>query len=700
MIHSIKFKLGVVIGGFVFLITAIIAVTFWTVNLQKDYALLINLSGRQRMLAQKFTKEIFNDIIPAQVRANSLKAAEIATVQISEDRIKYTQAVVGKLERELNGFSASRHWTINKGQVPLPATFIQEVSAEINSQGLYRYDLLSLWNINKEKGLKTDFEKNGFHFLLTNKQEPYFRFLKFKDKFVLRYATADLASSRACVDCHNSLIESSKRDFKLGDVMGVLIVTIPITGEVEIGEALFAGYGNNGKGGKSSFLTKKVFDATQAALMKGGQAPVDLAMTEFKILPPPPTPAILSQLEKVKGLWEQMQERAENIETSAVNSPEYLSEFMELRNINLLVSAEMDVAVGMYEAFSREKGTELKTIQIFVLGMSFVIALATAGVGWYMVNKMIVGPVERVVEMAEAVAGGDLEQKDLGIKKTSHDEMGKLRDALNKMAVAIKDREDRLISVLELEDRINTELIRVSRYKSDFLASMNHKLRTPLNHIMGFSELLSSDSSLKLEEPGLKYVKNIYTSGQDLLKLVNDLLDFTRGEDREALHVKDFNVVRAVEDVVDDIRPSALEKDQTINVEINKNVGSFKGSPDLFTQMLRNLVVNAVEFTPTGGLITLKASIESGDIKDMLRVSVADTGEGVAQEDRETIFDLFKSGTKDIGDGGRLGIGLALTKRFVDLHGGEIWLESTPGEGSTFVFTLPVKVDAVHKGDG
>ncbi len=379
MLNSIKSKLVLITGGFVLLTLVIVVVTFWTVNQQRNYALLINLAGRQRMLTQKYTKEVFNDIIPAQIRAYSLKAAEIATVQIKEDRIKYAEIIAERGGRD---------------HLPLPATFVQEVSAKINRQGLYRYALLSRWNINKNKGLETGFEKAAFDYLLENKQNSYYRFLQYDDKFVLRYATSDVASSVGCVRCHNALVRSAKRNFKQGDVMGMLVVTIPITDEVEIGEALFPATSDGDEVIKPSEATKKVFEMTLDALMTGGQAPTNLAMTEFSQLSPAPK-KILHQLEKVKALWQEMQVMSKNIESFSVNSPKYLSEFMALQELNLKVNSEMDKAVGMYEAVSKKKGGTLMIIQVF----AFVFVIVMAGLGWYMENRLIVGPVEKLEEL-------------------------------------------------------------------------------------------------------------------------------------------------------------------------------------------------------------------------------------------------------------------------------------------------------------
>ena len=177
---------------------------FQAISDQKTDGLIINIAGRQRMLTQKFTNEFFDTVIPNQIRHSALKSAEIATTQIIEDRAKFTKTVFGELEKELNELSGGKELSDVMGSVSLPITFAQEVSEKINQTGVYRYDFLSRWNINKDKDLKTEFEKDAFNFLQKDKRKPYYKFLEFEDQFVLRYATSDVASAAPCVSCHNS----------------------------------------------------------------------------------------------------------------------------------------------------------------------------------------------------------------------------------------------------------------------------------------------------------------------------------------------------------------------------------------------------------------------------------------------------------------------------------------------------------------
>lgn len=428
---GIRFKLIGVVGVFVLLIVVAVGVTFNSVNSLKTDSSTINLAGRQKVLAQKYTKELFANMIPAQVNASAVKAAEIVTLQIKEDRAKYTQGVIGKLKKELAGFKPARNWSTLKGGVPLPATFVQEVSEKINKSGIYRYDLLSRWNINKEKGLNSDFENAAFNSLLANKDLPYYRFMSYKGKSVLRYATPDIAGAAACVNCHNAHPESAKRDYKLGDVMGTLIVTIPVPSEVSnIGGSL----GSGGDGNLKPYdKTAMVFEKTLSALINGGDAPLDASMTKFIKVSPTGNATIIAHLRMVDGLWKKMMGFVERVDSSAVNSPEYLTAMASLLKVNSEVVVEMNKAVETYEADSSSAMSSMMKI----LGFFVVLALCVGVGAFVFITRSIVKPVTAVANLAAVLAAGDLSSQDLVIK--SNDEIGRLAKALNAMKGNLND---------------------------------------------------------------------------------------------------------------------------------------------------------------------------------------------------------------------------------------------------------------------
>jgi signal transduction histidine kinase/DNA-binding response OmpR family regulator len=225
-----------------------------------------------------------------------------------------------------------------------------------------------------------------------------------------------------------------------------------------------------------------------------------------------------------------------------------------------------------------------------------------------------------------------------------------------------------------------------SQHKSEFLASMSHELRTPLNAIIGFSEVLLERMFGELNERQDDYLRDIWSSGKHLLELLNDILDLSKIEAGQmVLNRSEFVVHESLEYCLSLVRERALKQRILLSLEVDPEVGLVDADRLRFRQVVLNLLSNAVKFTPDGGRVDVRASIRDLD----LVVLVADTGVGVAAEDRQRIFDSFQQGTRLPGQVEGTGLGLTLSKRIVELHGGRIWIESEAGQGSTFGFALP-----------
>jgi len=237
----------------------------------------------------------------------------------------------------------------------------------------------------------------------------------------------------------------------------------------------------------------------------------------------------------------------------------------------------------------------------------------------------------------------------------------------------------------EIADK-SAQLEAASRHKSEFLANMSHELRTPLNAIIGFSEVLNERMFGELNEKQEEYLKDIYSSGQHLLSLINDILDLSKIEaGRMELEVTDFDLPAAIDNALILVRERASRRGITLGRAIDDRVGMIRGDERKVKQVLLNLLSNALKFTPEGGRIDVRATLTDG----MAEISVADTGVGIAPEDQEAIFEEFRQvGTSDKKVEGT-GLGLALSRKFIELHGGRIWVQSQPAKGSTFSFTLP-----------
>ena len=237
----------------------------------------------------------------------------------------------------------------------------------------------------------------------------------------------------------------------------------------------------------------------------------------------------------------------------------------------------------------------------------------------------------------------------------------------------------------EIEDK-SRQLEAASRHKSEFLANMSHELRTPLNAVIGFSEVLLQRMFGALTDKQDEYLKDIYASGQHLLSLINDILDLSKIEaGRMELTPAPFHLPGALDNAVTLVKERAARHGIALELDIDPGLGELVGDERKVKQVVLNLLSNAVKFTPEGGRIRLTAARRDGAVE----IAVADTGVGIAPEDQTAIFEEFRQVGADEGKREGTGLGLALARKFVELHGGRLRVESAPGAGSTFTFTLP-----------
>src|SRR5579864_1035015 len=268
-----------------------------------------------------------------------------------------------------------------------------------------------------------------------------------------------------------------------------------------------------------------------------------------------------------------------------------------------------------------------------------------------------------------------------------------LKVITNQAAIAIDN--GRLYEQLQAHlgelETANAQIAEVSRLKSEFLANMSHELRTPLNAILGFSELLRDDLAGKITDKQRKdCLDNIYTSGRHLLSLINDVLDLTKIEaGRMDLVYEEFTVESALREVLNVIRALAMKKDIQIGSSVEPADLVLIADKNKVKQILYNLLSNAIKFTGQGGRVQVRGA-RLGD--DRLRIEVQDSGIGIPAELRHKIFGAFyqvQSASNREYPG--TGLGLALTKRLLELHGGSVEFESAPGQGTTFSAVLPLK---------
>jgi len=260
-----------------------------------------------------------------------------------------------------------------------------------------------------------------------------------------------------------------------------------------------------------------------------------------------------------------------------------------------------------------------------------------------------------------------------------------LRTPATQSALAIQNA--RLFHEIEVKSR---QLELASQHKSEFLANMSHELRTPLNAVIGFSEVLSDRMFGELNEKQDEYLKDIHASGQHLLSLINDILDLSKIEaGRMELEPTDFDLRTAIENALTLVRERAGRRGIALHQMVDQRLGHIRGDERKIKQVLLNLLSNALKFTPEDGRIDVRAGL----VDSMAEISVTDNGVGIAPEDQGAIFEEFRQvGTAEKRAEGT-GLGLTLCRKFVELHGGRIWVHSQVRAGSSFTFVIPVRRD-------
>jgi signal transduction histidine kinase len=283
----------------------------------------------------------------------------------------------------------------------------------------------------------------------------------------------------------------------------------------------------------------------------------------------------------------------------------------------------------------------------------------------------LIGPIRRTEARLAEIAAGDFSGR---LDTRTRDELGSLAANVNRMNDELR--------------RLYGELETASRHKSEFLANMSHELRTPLNAIIGFSQVLQQELFGEMNEKQEEYVDDILSSGNHLLSLINDVLDLSKVEAGQVeLERAPFSLRDALERGVVMVRERASGRGLQLSLDLAPDVDLVDADERRVRQIVFNLLSNAVKFTPEGGRIVVSTERAAGEV----RVSVSDTGPGVAPEDRERIFEEFQQTTVGAQQREGTGLGLALSKKLVELHGGRICVESGPGSGSRFVFTLPLE---------
>lgn len=382
-----------------------------------------------------------------------------------------------------------------------------------------------------------------------------------------------------------------------------------------------------------------------------------------------------------------------------------------LDNLKAMLS---DEETGAFNAFNESK--YLSKIIVEVTLLFTLLAIITAGILWIVVSRSIVTPIIDIQESAKLMAEGDLKQR---ATSSSSDELGKLAEQFNYMAASLEEHyinlekkvnerteelkivnDELYTNKVELEGK-NEELARSSQLKSQFLANVSHELRTPLNSIIGFSELLQEKAFGTLNEKQTQYVKYVHSSGEHLLLLINNILDLSKIEaGRMELTLDEITLSELIDEVVATIVPIADKRKIKVIKQAVTASPIIRADKPKLKQILINLLSNAVKFNVDRGTVdvTWKITEELQDMKmnKMLSISITDTGIGIRKEDMSRLFREFEQLDPTITrEYGGTGLGLSLTKKLTELHGGRIYVSSEYGEGCTFTIKIPQFVEKI-----
>ncbi len=348
--------------------------------------------------------------------------------------------------------------------------------------------------------------------------------------------------------------------------------------------------------------------------------------------------------------------------------------------------ADIDAEVG-----------QLRTTILWATAAGMFLAVLVGG----LMSRQITKPIQQLASASERVAQGDLSTP---VDVTSSNEVGVLAHSFNQMIVSLKKSRDELQQwgeelerrvyerTTELEQRgqeladTNVRLEEVSRHKSQFLANMSHELRTPLNSIIGYTKLMLDGLEGDVNEEQRKDLHTVYINSKYLLELINGLLDLSKIEaGKVVLSYEAFTISELLAEVIPSMEQLAREKGLTLTCSVAPNIDSLYADRAKTKQALINILGNAVKFTNEGSIRLNVAESDSDFI-----FSVTDTGMGIREEDLEAIFDSFTQvGPAQVAGYEGTGLGLAVSKQFIEMQGGRIWAESELGKGSTFTITLP-----------
>jgi len=617
-------------------------------------------------------------------------------------RTLYSQEVVGKVKSF--GMEISHEYAGKSATIPLPATFTKLLGHKMgeNNDGseAFLYSGYPFpWRAEKG-GLNDSFRKNAWEYLTKYPEESYSEVIQISGRRVLRHARADLMR-KACINCHNSHIQTPKNNWKVGDVRGILEVQKPIEGAIikagEKAQSILWMVLTIGILGSVSLLGF-------AMMIRSAKKSSDIANKQFKSLQEL-REGHIGLHKKIRG-EKSPEQVAENI----------LSHIVKYLDIDMGVIYLMSEKNGPRRIYTYNKNEEHYDTLDLTLDIREVSDVAKSKKSAHITNRSkkddiflndtFITPILYadktlgVIELSNSKAISNiqilfLEEASEGIAVT-------LSAAIERFRVKdlLKKSQDHATELNLQKEKLrvsNKSAQKANKVKSDFLANMSHEIRTPMNGIVGVLELLK-DSKLSEEQKDL--VETMETCGHGLVIVLNDILDFSK---IEAGHMdfenEPFDLNKLLKSISFLYETEVKRKRISLDSELIWNgVHYFDGDELRIRQILTNLVSNAIKFTEKGTIkLSIKVERKNDSIHDV-HFFVKDTGIGIPEDKLKTIFQSFSqadiSTTRKYGG---TGLGLSISSRLCDLMGGEMFLESTVGVGSTFSFKLPLRLSEYDK---
>jgi PAS domain S-box-containing protein len=583
-------------------------------------------------------------IVPSMIEKNIqntvVQNSNLLVDHIRTFRSYYTESVLKKIKQQ-GDFKINYDHKAHSDTLPLPATMVHDIGEEFTQGSNLKVHMYSNYPFAHRADRKLDrFEKESLAYLIKNPDKIYVKRTYYGGKEVVRVAIPDVFTAESCVRCHNTRADSPKRDWKIGDVRGVIEVITPIDELLE----------NNDE--------------------------IVIYLVGFLLLNALMLVAVLIYVRKK--------------ELSKINNSleeEILNRTLELRQINSRLNdykrgIDSNSIISLTDANGNIKEVNQAFIDISGYGRDELIGQP------HRIIRHPETPSEVFKEMWQTIQTGTIWQGDIknrtkeGKSYYVHTTIVPITDENNVIMEYLAIRYDVTDLVTARDQAIAAE-----RSKDDFLASMSHELRTPLNAIIGFSQILIAKKDLSDSTLGI--IEKIHISGKNLLRLVNSILDFSKLKSGKLDYTPQrIEVNRLFQEVATLTEVIAQNKKITLEIRNGVSDAAVEGDYDMLKQSLVNFVSNAIKFSSENTKVTLGYE---RDGEGNHRLFVCDQGVGISAEGLEKIFEPFTQLRRDDAKSGT-GLGLSIVKKMIEeYHGGRIEVTSTAGEGSCFTIILKGK---------